>query len=149
VLRSRNEAPSDAFATSLRLLTGRAHSELELRRKLARRGFPPEEVDGAVARARHLGYLDDVAFARGLAARRARTRGPALIAAELAAKGVDREVSREALATVHRDELLAAARRLASRGGAADRRVVAARLFRRGFPGDVVREALGPQSDRD
>jgi regulatory protein len=139
----------DAFAVALRLLTQRAHGELELRRKLARRGFAPEEVDDAIRRSRRLGYLDDAAFARGLAAQRARTRGPALIAAELASKGVDREVARAALATVHRDELLAAARRLAARGGSLDRRVIAGRLLRRGFPGEVVREALGAAAESE
>ena len=138
--------PPDAFATALRLLSGRPHGELELRRKLGRRGFPAEEIDRALARARGLGYLDDAAFARGLAARRARTRGPALIAAELAARGVEREVVREVVGGVSRDDLVAAARRLAARSvrSGRDRRAVAAGLLRHGFPGDVVREALEP-----
>jgi len=137
-------APPDAFETALRLLTRRAHSEAELRRKLARRGCPEDEVDRAVVRARGLGYLDDAAFARALAGERARSRGPALIARELAAKGVERAVVRETVEAVPREEVLAAARRLAERGAeaGADRRVVAARLLRRGFPSDVVREAL-------
>jgi regulatory protein len=137
-------APPDAFETALRLLTRRAHSEAELRRKLARRGCPEDEVDRAVVRARGLGYLDDAAFARALAGERARSRGPALIARELAAKGVERAVVRETVDAVPREEVLAAARRLAERAteARADRRVVAARLLRRGFPSDVVREAL-------
>ncbi len=104
-----------------------------------------DEIERALVRARRLGYLDDAAFARALAARRARTRGPALIARELAAKGMEREVVREAIDGLHRAEVLAAARRLAGRAaaGGTDRRAVAARLLRRGFPGDVVREAVG------
>jgi regulatory protein len=145
---SRDEQP-DAFAIALRLLSGRPHGELELRRKLSRRGCPPEEVERALARARGLGYIDDAALARAVAARRVRTRGPALIAAELAAKGIQREVAREAVAGVRRDDLVAAASRLAARGvrSGADRRTVAARLLRRGFPADVVREALGPDAE--
>ena len=87
MLASKGDAgpPPDAFETALRLLTGRPHSELELRRKLGRRRCPPEEIDRAVVRARGLGYLDDAAFAQDLATHRARTRGPALIAAELEA----------------------------------------------------------------
>ena len=143
---SRADAgPPDAFETALRLLTLRAHSEAELRRKLARRGCPPDEIERALVRARGLGGLDDGAFARSLAAQRARTRGPALIARELAAKGVERAVAREALDGLPREAVVAAARRLAARGAesGAGRRVVAARLLRRGFPGDVIREALG------
>ena len=133
------------------MLSQRAHSELELRRKLGRRRCPPDEIDGALGRARGLGYLDDAAFARGLTAQRVRTRGPALIAAELAARGVDREVVRETVAAVGRDQVVAAARRLATRGSAAqaDRRLVAGRLLRRGFSSDVVREALGPEVEVD
>jgi regulatory protein len=142
-------APPDAFETALRLLTRRAHSELELRRKLGRRRCPPDEIEQAIARARRLGYLDDAAFARGLAAERARTRGPALIAAELASKGVEREVVGDVVGSVPRDDLVAAARRLAARGAGSgtDRRIAAARLVRRGFPADVVREALGPATE--
>jgi regulatory protein len=150
VSRSRSEAPpAGAFDAALRLLTLRAHSELELRQKLGRRQFPKDEIDSAVERARQLGYVDDAEFARALAAHRARTRGPALIAAELASKGIDRDAAREALATVHRDELVAAARRLAARDAGADRRVVMARLLRRGFPGEIVREVVGPRVERD
>jgi regulatory protein len=139
--------PPDAFEATVRLLTQRPHSEVELRRKLGRRRCPPEDIDGAVARARGLGYLDDAAFARALATQRARTRGPALIAAELAAKGVDRAVVHDAVSGVPRAELLASARRLAARAAGTDRRVVASRLLRRGFPGDVVREALELEPD--
>jgi regulatory protein len=141
--RAPRTAP-DAFETALRLLTQRAHSETELRRKLARRGCPADDVERAVVRARDLGYLNDAAFARALAGERARTRGPALIARELAAKGVERAVVQDAVGAVQREDVVAAARRLAQRGTAAgaDRRLVAARLLRRGFPGDVIREAL-------
>jgi len=145
--RTERDAPApppDAYEAAVRLLTGRPHSELELRRKLVHRRCPPEDIDQAVARVRELGYLDDAAFARGLAAVRARTRGPALIAAELAAKGVDRDLVSAAVGAVDRAELVAAARRLAERAarGGAERRLVAGRLLRRGFPGDVVREVL-------
>jgi len=140
--------PPDAFEAALRLLTGRPHSELELRRKLVRRRCPPEDIDRAVARVRGLGALDDAAFARALAAQRARTRGPALIAAELAAKGVDRQSVGEAVAGVERADLLEAARRLADRAarGGADRRLITTRLLRRGYPGDVVREVVSALS---
>src|SRR5205807_8324608 len=145
--RARDDAsgppPPDAFETAVRLLTHRPHSELELRRKLGRRRCPPEEIDRAVARARGLGYLDDAAFARALATQRARTRGPALIAAELAAKGVDRAVVRDAVGGVPLAELLASARRLAARAAGTGRGGVASRLLRRRLPGRVRRQALG------
>jgi regulatory protein len=141
--RADPPAPPDAFDAALRLLTARPHSERELRQKLARRRCPPEEIERAMARVRGLGYLDDAAYARALAARRARTRGPALIAAELSAKGVDRDLAREAVAEVTRADQVAAARRLAARSPGVDRRLLMGRLSRRGYPADVVREAVG------
>ncbi len=144
-------APPDAFEAALRLLTSRAHSERELRQKLARRRCPPTEIDRAVAKVRRLGYLDDAAFARALTAERTRTRGPALIARELTAKGIGREVVQAAVSEVSREAVVAAARRLAKKGveAGADRQVVAARLLRRGFPSDVVRETVGRDVDLD
>ena len=132
-----DRAAPDAFETAVRLLAQRAHSELELRRKLGRRGCPPADVDAAVARARGLGYVDEAAFARALVARRARGRGPALIAAELASKGIEREVVGEAVGSISREDMVAAARRLAARGAGPGS------LLRRGFPPEVVRDALG------
>jgi len=142
VARSRNRPPPDAFDLAVRLLGLRQHSELELRQKLRRKGCDAAAVDGAVARAFRLGYLDDAAFARALVTQRSRTRGPAVVAAELAAKGINRGLAREALATVAHASQVEVARQLAARSSHADRQVVAARLLRRGFGTDVIREAL-------
>src|SRR5439155_8253903 len=120
----------------------RPHSEAELRRKLAYRGCGPDDVELAVARMRALGYLDDAAFARSLVAWRARRRGPALIAAELASRGVSRELAQAAVAELEREDQLAAAGRLV-RGGRDDPRQAAARLRRSGFAPDVIRAVLG------
>jgi regulatory protein len=141
--------PPDAYEAAVRLLALRPHGEVELRRKLARRGCEPEAIDEALARARRLGYLDDAAFARALVAVRAAGRGPALIAAELAAKGVARTDAAEALAGVSPADQVAAARRLAARTPSADRRAVAGRLHRRGFTPEVVRAALDLEHDQD
>lgn len=135
-------SPPDAFEAALRLLGRRAHSEQELNRKLTRRGCPADEVEAAIDRLRRLGYLDDAAFAHALVSRRAHSRGPALIAAELATKGVDRELAREAVSQLDRTALVDAARRRASGAAGTDRRRAAARLRRLGYPSDVVREAL-------
>ena len=109
---------------------------------MRRRGCPATAIDEAVARIRGLGYLDDAAFAQALVAHRSRTRGPALVAAELAARGIDRDVAHDALQGIDHPAQVEAARRLAARRPHPDRRVVAARLLRRGFPSGVIREAL-------
>ena len=134
--------PADAYQLGIRLVGLRAHSEAELRRKLLRRGCPEEEVETALRRLRGQGYLDDEAFARALVARRSAERGPRVIAAELAAKGVDRHLAAAALGEVDRERQLEAARRLAARSPALDPRRLAARMHRRGLAVDVIREAL-------
>jgi regulatory protein len=134
--------PADGYAVALRLLALRPHSTAELRRKLRQRGCPAEEVEEALGRAAAHGYLDDDAYARALVSRRAAARGPALIAAELAAKGVSRSLVAVALEGLSREKQVAAATRLAGGLGVRDPNRAAARLQRRGFSREVIREAL-------
>jgi regulatory protein len=136
------QLPPDALELGVRLLAIRAHGEVELARKLARRGCAIEDIESALERLRVLGHLDDVAFARALAARRAAGRGPALIAAELAAKGIDRETAAAALDLSDRATHRAAASRLAARWTAQPPERVAARLHRRGFSAEVIHATL-------
>jgi regulatory protein len=141
--------PPNTLDSTFRLLAQRPHSELELRRKLLARGCPADEVDQSIARAGELGYLDDAAYAAALVSHRARSRGAGVIAAELAAKGVSREVARAAVAAVDHEAAVAAARSLAARSPGVELRKLAARLARRGFGHDVVREALSREARRD
>ncbi|MDQ6772486.1 MAG: RecX family transcriptional regulator, partial [Candidatus Dormibacteraeota bacterium] len=119
-----------------------AHTEAELERKLRRRGCEPPAVAATLAGLKARGYIDDAAFARALAARRARERGPALIAAELSARGVSRAAISAALEGIDPESQLQAARRLATRSSGTDRALVAARLSRRGFDPETVRAAI-------
>jgi SOS response regulatory protein OraA/RecX len=76
-------------------------------------------------------------------ARRSRARGAALIAQELSAKGIPRSVAQLALAELGRGDQVASASLLTGSSKTLDRRHLAGRLQRRGFSGDVIREALG------
>ena len=42
----------------MRLLSGRAHSRLEMQRKLGQRGYSPEDIEAALKRLDELGYLE-------------------------------------------------------------------------------------------
>ena len=120
-----------------------------MRQKLARRGYEADEVASALARLTEMGYLDDAAFARGLVRLRSATRGSLAVAAELAAKGIDRQGTAAALAEVDADSQLASATLLAERmcprgpdigyREVLDR--VGVKLLRRGFPSGIVRAA--------
>jgi regulatory protein len=138
-----------AYEAGVRLLARRAHSRVELRRKLTRRGYDEDDVAAAMRRLGELGYLDDAAFAAGHVRRRSASRGPLALSAELAARGVDRRVAGGALAAFDRQAQLAAATRLAARLAGRNRPAgyrelldsVGAKLLRRGFPETVAREA--------
>ena len=54
---AKRRPQNTALGTGLRLLSGRAHSRVETQRKLAQRGYPPDEVEAALARLDELGYL--------------------------------------------------------------------------------------------
>jgi len=127
----------------------RAHSRVELRRKLARRGYAGAEIDGAVGRMLDLGYLDDAKFAEGHVRRRSAARGPLALSAELAARGVDRRATDAALRGFDRPAQVEAATSLALRlvghnQPAGYRELldsVGAKLLRRGFSVGVAQEA--------
>jgi regulatory protein len=147
--RPKSPPTGTAVESGVRLLARRAHSRAELRQKLVRKGFDPEEVQAALERLAGRGYLDDEAFARGLVRRRSVSRGPLALAAELSAKGIDRAGAAAALAGFDPEAQLATATALAERLYAAkplpgyretlDR--VGSKLLRRGFSAGVVRAA--------
>jgi SOS response regulatory protein OraA/RecX len=120
-----------------------------MRRKLVRRGYGEEEVQGVLKRLAGLGYLDDASFAAGHVRRRSAARGPLAISAELAARGVDRRVVDAVLEDFDRSAQTAAATRLAERLSARIRPAgyrdlldsVGTKLLRRGFSQAVAREA--------
>lgn len=147
--RGSRPPAASAYEAGVRLLARRAHSRAELQRKLARRGYGGDEVEGAMARLGGLGYLDDEAFAAGHVRRRAATKGPLALAAELAARGVNRAAADAALAALGREAQVAAATRLAERmcgrkppaGYREMLDTIGAKLLRRGFSQTVAREA--------
>ncbi|HET9782018.1 MAG TPA: regulatory protein RecX [Candidatus Dormibacteraeota bacterium] len=62
-----------------------------------RLGYEEDAVNAALTTLIELGYIDDATFADLHVARRAGKRGPQALAAELAARGVDRELVRAAV----------------------------------------------------
>jgi regulatory protein len=133
----------------LRLLARRAHSRVELLRKLTRRGYDGAAISTAMGRLAELGYLDDQSFARSFVHRRGSVRGPRALSAELAARGVDRAHVDTAIAEFGEAEQLAAATQIAERLYARKplagyREVldqVGTKLMRRGFSVSIARAA--------
>jgi regulatory protein len=133
----------------LRLLARRAHSRVELLRKLTRRGYDGAAISTAMGRLEELGYLDDQSFAHAFVRRRGSVRGPRALSAELAARGVDRAHVDSAVAEFGEAEQLAAATQIAERlyarkpspGYRELLDEVGAKLVRRGFSVSVARAA--------
>ncbi|HTE87070.1 MAG TPA: regulatory protein RecX [Dehalococcoidia bacterium] len=128
----------------------RSRSREELRRRLLRKGLDGAAVDHELARLQEQGYIDDDAFARAWVAVRqggSVPRGAAMLTAELLRKGVDREVTRDAVAAGDDSTAAGIAARkrataLAARPYGEFRRRLFAFLQRRGFGYDVSRLAV-------
>jgi regulatory protein len=146
--RAADEGP-DPWEIAVKLLAMRALSSEELRRRLARRGVPPEQLSAVLARLAASRYLDDGEYARAWARSRAHRRslGPTRLAKELRAKGIaegDIAVAlREAFTERGTREVAEAAvmRRLPALQGLPPdvaRRRLAGYLSRRGFAAEII-----------
>jgi regulatory protein len=152
---AREAALVKVYDRALNMLAFRARSSAELARALVRKGEPKEQVDAAIDRLREQGLLDDAAFARSftrakvLGAQQSRRR----VQQDLARKGVAREVSDAAIATVFEEEQvdqrdvveLAARKKLRSLTKlepAVRRRRLYAFLARRGYDSEDIRRAM-------
>ena len=141
---------SSCFEKACDLLARRPHFRAELERKLGERGHEREVISAAVEKLGELGYLDDAACARSLAAGPLSRRGygPVRMRAELERRGAPAEEAEAAVAELFVEGEEAAARkaaerwlsRRAPRPGA--RAALARHLGRKGFTtGTVLRLA--------
>lgn len=143
------------YDRALNMLAFRARASAELARALVRKGELKEHVDQAITRLQEQGLLDDARFAesftrsRVLGAKQSRRR----VQQDLSRKGVSRDVSDTAIATVFEEEgvdqrsvVEDAARKklrgLARLDPATRRRRLYAFLARRGYDGDDIRAAM-------
>lgn len=91
---------------ALNLLSYRARTRAELRRKLLAKGFQPARVDPSLDRLEARGLLDDAAVAAAFVRDRLhhRPRGKARLSQELRAKGVTAELAERVVDDVLADE---------------------------------------------
>lgn len=143
-----------ARESALTLLSFRARTAVELRRRLARKDLPEEVVEECVAELVQKGLVDDSAFAELFARDRVRLRprGRRRIVQELRAKGVEADTAEAAVGEVmEREEVTElelareAAARWSPRAGEDPlraRRRLHGFLARRGFGGETVRQLM-------
>lgn len=103
--------PATALERAMRLLSVRALTAGELRAKLLRAGFPPDEVDAAVGECEKRHYLDDRTFAEDCTKLwLERGHGARSIRFKLRQHGVPAEFAAEALSDSEAEEPAAACR---------------------------------------
>ena len=141
----------DAHAAGLAMLARRELSTAQVRQRLARKGFDPDQVESAVQRLQRAGALDDERTARLLARRSAHVRMHGRLRAlrELQQRGIGPDVAQRAVDAVYGelDEADLLERVLARRlkgpldNDAALRRMYQ-QLVRQGFDSAAVASAL-------
>jgi regulatory protein len=143
-----------AIRAALRMLERRAHSRVELGRKLRSKGHGDQAVDAALGRLDALGLIDDAAFATAyVSARAGRGRGAARLRRDLGALGVAEPIIKRALSALGdgtapdpwRRTLEQAERRASAMRGLPRQvrlRRLGAFLARRGFTGSEANAAV-------
>jgi regulatory protein len=99
------EEADRAYVAGLKMLGRRELSEAQVRTRLARREFEPEDIDTAVARLRRERALDDqrTALACARTEVRLKHRGRNRVLRQVEGLGIAREVARAAVAEVFAD----------------------------------------------
>jgi regulatory protein len=141
-----------AYLTALKQLARRELSEAQLRQRLTRRKFSPDDIDTTIARLLQDGSLDDARTAAAIARSQLslKKRGQRRVRREIEAAGIASALAERAVADVYAEvdgeALLAAAidRRLGTRRLDDDREM--ARLYRylvgQGFDSERAMAAL-------
>ncbi len=107
---AKKKVPLDSFDAvkerTLRLLAFRAHSEFELRDKLAHDGASQEDIDAVIDVLYEYKLIDDRIYAERLAADLSNIKkyGRYRIVAELSRKGISREIIAEVTDEMETDE---------------------------------------------
>ena len=143
----------DCFTAALRLLARRDHSCFELSGKLLDRGFSQDQIQRAVDRCLHLGYLDDERFA-GAYIEQLQRRGYGCHRMQqmIAAKGVSHQAASACLeplcndAVQLRDCRKAMKKKLKNSRNSGESSQARAKMYRfllnRGFSSDIIRKVL-------
>jgi regulatory protein len=147
------EVRQECFDYAMKCLQARLHSVAELRRKLVRREYGEQVIDGVLADLARMNYLDDARFARSkaLSAAEHKHHGRRRAFVELLKAGVKRDVADAALDDVYQQsDSTAAARLLAEKKApslkklepAVARRRLAGMLMRRGFDYETIKPVI-------
>lgn len=141
-----------ARVAALRLLAQRRLTESQLWTKLARKGYPDDDVRVAIAGCKRDGFVDDALFAQLFVDGRGKSVGNARLVAELVRRGIEREAAQRSVAAAERaeDERLRLALQKLFRTRASLSYPSAARALERlGFPSPAIYRHLRAQARTD
>lgn len=137
-----------AHQQALNYLSYRPRSSREVQRNLADKGYSETAIETTLERLKHVGLINDLAFARYWLEQREtfRPRGPAMLRHELAQKGIDREIIASLLTEIDEEALaFQAAQKWVRRSPShslESLKKLSAFLARRGFTYATVRETV-------
>ncbi len=138
-----------AMTAALRLLAYRQRSEREIRDALRRRSTPEDTIETTITQLRNARFIDDSSFAANYVESRdaASPRGKRLLAAELAARGIDKPLREQSLGEVDEESAAYRAARKRARSLTAlpfpdFQRRLGAYLLRRGFGYAIARHTV-------
>ncbi len=140
----------------LRSLQAADRTEEELRRLLARKGFPGEAAEDALAMARRYRYIDDEAYARRYLEQEGKKKSRRQLSAQMQRKGFSGELIRRLLEEQPPDERQQIRAILEKKGFAPGQQMDAkqyarltAMLARRGYTYEQVADAMGGWARND
>jgi len=144
---------------AFRLLSYRARSVYELTMRLRQKQYDEHAVDRVVDEFVSKGYLDDLEFSMSFVRSRMALRPAArkLLVHELAGKGVEGSVARQAVEQAYGDTAeLDVARKLVQKksgiyraGNAGDRKRLYSFLQRRGFAAGIIKQAIETEWEKE
>lgn len=140
----------------MNLLKARPYTEKQLRDKLKQGGYLEEAVDKALDYVKSYGYVNDEAYAAEYIRCQSASRSRRKIEEELARKGVEREIVEEAFRQAEEDgdgvdeealarTFLAKKHYNPEEADYMEQQKMAAFLFRKGIPGEVIRRVIRPE----
>jgi len=140
-----------AYALAIAYLGAKPRTRKAIGQYLGRKELQEDNIEYALNRLESEQLVDDEQYARQFATSRMRggLKGRLMIRQELQQRGVPKQVAAEAVTELDRESELDAAKKLAEKKSRTIKGDMKGRkaklmgfLMRRGFPGDVVREAI-------
>ncbi|AWB86035.1 regulatory protein RecX [Mycetocola zhujimingii] len=146
--------PEAVESLLVRKLARRSLSEAEVLAFAVQEGLTAAQANTILDRLRDLGYVDDRALAEQLKHSLSERKGQskAVVARAMSGRSIDRDIITEVLDDIEQDDELGVAtelaRKRASQMSGLDKQTLERRLTgflaRRGYPGNIVREAIAP-----